>query len=372
MELSYTLEYRFARTPDGGVWTDSMYARPYWDRYLDVFSSVKVIARVREVTAAEPAWQRVDGDRVRVHALPYYIGPWQYMRVRSALAASMELALADSEAILLRIPSELATVAEPILAGKAYGVVVVGDPKQAFASGWLRVFRSRFVNHQLRQCANSRIAVYVQGGLAKAYPAPNRIICSDVELGESWFEPPVVKARGRRLVTIASMENEHKGLDVLLRAIRKLDCALTIVGDGRLRPKYERMAAGMEVRFTGTLSAAQVREELDSSDLFVLASRTEGMPRALLEAMARGLPCVGTRVGGIPDVLDEEDLVRPGDAKGLARTLTAVLDDGSRQNRMRQRNQARVLVYREEVLKPLREQAHRILWEHANARLASR
>ncbi|GAB3976194.1 glycosyltransferase family 4 protein [Plantactinospora veratri] len=80
------------------------------------------------------------------------------------------------------------------------------------------------------------------------------------------------------------------------------------LGDGRYRPRLERLATDLGVRrqvhFTGTISAAtEVRRQLDAADLFVMPSRTEGLPKALIEAMARGLPAVATSVGGIPELL---------------------------------------------------------------------
>ena len=66
------------------------------------------------------------------------------------------------------------------------------------------------------------------------------------------------------------------------------------------------------------LSGAAVQARLDAADLFILPSRTEGLPRAIIEAMARGLPCLGSSVGGIPELLPPDALVRPGDALALA------------------------------------------------------
>jgi glycosyltransferase involved in cell wall biosynthesis len=64
---------------------------------------------------------------------------------------------------------------------------------------------------------------------------------------------------------------------------------------------------------------------LAHSDVFVLPSRSEGLPRAMIEAMAMGLVCVGSRVGGVTELLDDDLLVPPGDAVALADRLAGLL-----------------------------------------------
>src|SRR5262249_38763932 len=130
------------------------------------------------------------------------------------------------------------------------------------------------------------------------------------------------------IIFVGTLEVPYKAADVLLAAFARclrsgLDAGLTIVGDGRLRPQLERLAQSLSVndrvRFLGPIPAGgPVREELDASDLFVLPSRVEGLPRAMVEAMARGLPCIGTSIGGMPELLPREALVKPGDAEELA------------------------------------------------------
>src|ERR1043166_5635017 len=110
----------------------------------------------------------------------------------------------------------------------------------------------------------------------------------------------------------------YKAPDVLIRAVAQcvaagFDLTLHVVGDGKHRPELEQLASALGVSdrviFLGLLPAgAAVRERLDRSDLFVLASRCEGLPRAMVEAMARSLPCIGSTIGGIPELLPEDDM----------------------------------------------------------------
>jgi glycosyltransferase involved in cell wall biosynthesis len=187
---------------------------------------------------------------------------------------------------------------------------------------------------------------------------------SDVELpAEFWRDPARHNGALRRLVFVGSLEQLYKAPDVLLDAMalclrESPSFLLTIVGEGRHLPELEQRARTLgiadRVRFAGKLGASAVREELDRSSLFVLPSRTEGLPRAMLEAMARGLPAIGSAVGGIPELLAAEDLVPAGDAPALARRILEVTRDPRRMDAMSERNRRKALEYREENLRPRR------------------
>ncbi len=382
-DLIYVLDHRFARTPGGEVWTDSLYETSFWRRYLTVFDRVRVIARVREVPVADGRWKRVNGERVIVEAMPYYVGPTGYLRRRRALRRAMTRVFDQRAAILLRIPSQLATCAASILRTRRvpFGVEVVGDPAESFLPGSIRhplraFFRWWYTQQQWRQCRDAIACQYVSLRLARSYPTRTQIrsVCTDVDLPDEAFraEPPAVHQHvPTRLVTVGSLEQMYKGTDVLIDAVAEcnrsgLDLSVTIVGEGRHRIELEKRAitSGLNRRaaFTGSVSAGEgVRAYLDAADLFVLPSRTEGMPRALLEALARGLPCVASKVGAIPEVLPEEDLVPPNDPSALARKLREILSDNERLGRMSQRNLAEASKYRESALGPQRERFYRAL-----------
>ena len=76
-----------------------------------------------------------------------------------------------------------------------------------------------------------------------------------------------------------------------------------------------------------------IRAHLDQADLFCMPSHTEGLPRALVEAMARGVPAIGTRVGGIPELLPDEQMVEPGSPAALAVLISALVGSAERLNR---------------------------------------
>jgi glycosyltransferase involved in cell wall biosynthesis len=115
-----------------------------------------------------------------------------------------------------------------------------------------------------------------------------------------------------------------------------------------------------------------VRAELDAADLFALPSRQEGLPRAMVEAMARGLPCLGSTVGGIPELLPAEDMVPPGDARALARKIREMVTAPGRMALMSARNLEKARGYREEALAGRRQAFYRHVREMTEAAVASR
>src|SRR5262249_2479168 len=131
--------------------------------------------------------------------------------------------------------------------------------------------------------------------------------------------------------------------------------ALDLIGDGKHRTEMERLAAdlglGGRVRFLGQAPPGQpIREYLDRADLFVLPSRSEGLPRAMVEAMARSLPCLGSNARGLPELLAPEDLVPAGNWRALAHKIREVLSSPERLQAMAVRNLDRSREYSAERL----------------------
>jgi len=150
------------------------------------------------------------------------------------------------------------------------------------------------------------------------------------------FVPGPPRRDIRRIVMVANLRAE-KGHDTLLAAAPRIlarypDATFTFVGEGPRREPLETLVRALgitdRVHFMG--ESRDVAPILSRHDLFVLPSRSEACPNALIEAMASALPVVATDVGGIPEVVRpgvNGQLVRPDDVGALADAVLALMDD---------------------------------------------
>lgn len=149
----------------------------------------------------------------------------------------------------------------------------------------------------------------------------------------------------RRTLLFLGRLSPVKGPDVLLAALgrgllEELDAQLVLLGEGPLDASL-RIAAGAvrtdRVRFVGRVPLGDVAGWLGASDVLVLPSRSEGLPHAVLEALACGLPAVASAVGGVPEIIEPGVtgwLVRPDDPRALEAALReALADDAERARR---------------------------------------
>jgi glycosyltransferase involved in cell wall biosynthesis len=150
------------------------------------------------------------------------------------------------------------------------------------------------------------------------------------------------------VIGTAALLERRKGIDVLLEASARLATPhrLVVYGDGPLRAELESAARdlGASAEFPGFVS--DVEEKIAELDVFVLPSRGENLPIAILEAMAAALPVVATRVGGVPEVVVDGEtglLVEPEDAAGLAEALDRVASDEALRQRLGRAGATRIV-----------------------------
>lgn len=215
-------------------------------------------------------------------------------------------------------------------------VVAVEQLPTAPATPWQRWWRRR---------VHARLGRHVAVGVGSARELEAHLGLGRGEVTTVHNGVPVpAHARARRttarpVVGTLSRLDPQKGLDGLLRATASLDVDLRIIGEGPLRAELEDLAAALgsldRVTFTGWTD--DPGHELAQLDLFVLASKSEGFPLAIVEAMLMGLPVVATAVGSVQEAVEHDItglLVPPDDEGALRAAIASLANDQDRRSSM--------------------------------------
>lgn len=165
---------------------------------------------------------------------------------------------------------------------------------------------------------------------------------------------------GAPLVGIVAALRPEKNHELFLRSAARVlrtrpDANFLVIGDGPRRPVLEEMARklGIETRLRFLGAVGEIPRYLSILDVGVLTSKREGLPMALLELQAAGIPVVATHVGGIPEVITDGEngyLVDPGDERGLAHRIEELLERRDRSRAMGRSGQQRVEMQFSETL----------------------
>lgn len=371
------VENHYIATPRGVYARQGMgHPYAYWREFLEHFDRVHPLARAAWAPVPDPAWKRSDGPGVEFITIRDHAGLRQIVRTLPHTLATLHEGLAAAEHVFIRGGGAMSTLSWLVLLARdiPYARQVVGRDGEAVLVGlprWPRPIRRLAAGAAdwlaRQQIAGAAAAAYVSPALHALYPAAAgapTFFFSDVTLSSEVItgprEPGTFSANPLRLVSVGRL-NPEKGHHVLLDALMRMDrqglCSWTLdlVGPGsetdNLRDLAGRLGLADRVIMPGLLPwGPELFARLDAADLFVLPSLTEGLPRAVLEAMSRGVPAIGTRVGGVPDILDESDLVPAGDADALAAAIARYMGDAGRLAASSRRGFATAMAWRSELM----------------------
>ncbi|MEK7103903.1 MAG: glycosyltransferase [Patescibacteria group bacterium] len=171
-----------------------------------------------------------------------------------------------------------------------------------------------------------------------------RIVPNYIDTG--LFKPQSIEKESARIVFVGRLSKE-KNLFNLIEGALGLNARLVFIGQGNLRDELERFAKekSVAVEFLGSLANDKLPEELNKAEIFVLPSLYEGCPKALLEAMACGLPCIATDVEGIKEVIThkENGYLCKTDSQSIRQALNDVLANKELMEKIGQKARATIL-----------------------------
>jgi N-acetyl-alpha-D-glucosaminyl L-malate synthase BshA len=200
---------------------------------------------------------------------------------------------------------------------------------------------------------------------------PFEVIPNFVDLER--FSPGPARQSGKVLFHASNFRPVKRPLDLIrifARVRQRMVSSLVLAGDGpelpRVQEEVRLLGLGEDVHFAGT--PHDLAPLLRTSDLFLLPSALESFGLAALEALACGVPVVGSRTGGLPEVVGEAGaLFEPGDVEGMAAAAVKILGDVAEHARLRQlaRDRAVRLFAAPLILERWEALYHRLVKENA-------
>lgn len=375
MTLYFATEARFVKRT-GKYYSLGGFSFELWNRYLEHFDKLVVIARVTtDKSIYVDETMLASCNNISFIDLPYYVGFSGYIRSCQSIRKILTDQMNDDGCYICRLPGQIGgeVIRRLQKIGKPYACEVVGDPWDVFAKGSvdhpLRPIIRRISVQRLKyQVKGAQACLYVtQKTLQQMYPVKLgafSVGVSDVIVNDSIIAqyPKRLNVKSEyTLISVGSLAQMYKAPDIVLKALsilkqRGLNIKLIWLGDGVFKVHMVALAQSLnlDVDFKGNVSASEVHENLKKADIFILVSRTEGLPRAVVEAMAHGLPCIGSQVGGIPELLDKEVLVEKENPEQLAFLIEKMTTDINFTNQQAKRNLEKALFYKEDQLKLLR------------------
>ena len=353
---------------------------PYtvWHRYLSQFSSITVLGRDGSYCLDEK-FACIRSDTLGVYFLLFPSA--RSIGFKGSFSSEFEQiknSIAYVDAVIARLPSEMGLLAIRIARqfNKPYAVELAGCPWDGYWNygDWkAKLYAPVMTNRTKRAVAKAPFCLYVTNSfLQRRYP--NRygktVSCSNVEIPQP--KNDILNQRIKKIETkkglttlglIGGLKTRYKGIQTVLQALSKFRNLLPsiefrVLGSGNsIAWKKEAEQYGVDdlVIFEGTFPAGeQVFRWLDSVDIYLQPSFKEGLPRALIEAMSRGCPAIGSYCGGIPELLDEKCLIDPGDANSLAKLILQFAEDKEWQKILAERNWCESKKYAKKTLETRR------------------
>lgn len=348
MKLLYICTYQF-KIVDGVPYTVPAYGDAFWDQFTESFDSIDVLAEpLRDANVLVKPISRKD---INVKIIPANARPLDIFNDR-AVKKELTQAISNCECLMIKIASRKAIMAIEIAKKyrKPYMIGCTGDLyRDLLTSESLlrRLYAPIIYRQSLRAIKDCAFGTYVtQEYLQSVYPISG-IMCGYTDTILPYLDSAVLE---KRLIRIAGTNNRpfielgiigtyhdnRKGYDTAIEALQIINnpkLRLRILGIGTLEDQHKWIEYGKlrgvnNIVFDKPVSGVEnVFKWIDNIDISILPSRSEGLPRSIVESISRACPCIISNVCGMPELVNNKWLHAPEDATKLANLLKTMVND---------------------------------------------
>lgn len=387
MKLLFAYSANFKKDTEGNYYTGGSITEEMWKRYTSVSEEFTVISRldsyIYEANYAKKKFNVFDKSNKKFIPIPNLSSKLRNffdIKKHRDFNKTIKNAVINNDIIIVRLPSFVGIKAIKYARKykRPYLIELVGCPWDAL---WNHSWKGKIVAPFIflltkHTVLNASHVIYVTNEfLQRRYPTHGKSTnCSDVslqKLDDKALENRLNKIKEKNkkdkiiIGTAAAVDVRYKGQQYVTRALGKLkkkgfsNYTYQLVGGGdqsflkSIAKKYDVID---QVEFLGTMPHEEVFKWLDNIDIYIQPSLQEGLPRALIEAMSRGVPAIGSNAGGIPELLDKKYIV-----KDIDRNIDYICDileslDINEMIMQAKRNYEKAKKYNKEILEKKREE----------------
>lgn len=324
----------------------------FYKRYLRIFNSLRIAVRCEVVDELNSCNILIDDTRIEVIDIPNFSGTLEYAKKYFKIGRALTNICDGCDAAIVRLPSTIGQrVARKVIKSHIpYGVEVVYDAEDGWRSEKKIINRYLWkrIDKEMREtCYTANgISCVTEFYLQKHYYSKKADAFtshySTLELPKEFYGFPKKYPEGKTF-TLANVANQiqfngRKGFNEIIEAISILKKKGVIVNAKFVGQDYHngitqfmdlsrRLDVEKQIEFMGYLTRPELDDFLSSVDMFVMPTRAEGLPRVIIEAMAKGLPAISTPVSGNPELLDTHFLVKYEDVQTLANRIEELIID---------------------------------------------
>lgn len=316
------------------VYTTNLSYEILKERYVDIFGEINILNRSGEMSDVydEKAFVKASGEKVNFLNEISIFTPLSFLKNYRRIKENIYKNVSASEYIIIRLDSFMGLIAAKYCRKhrKKYLIEVVGCVWDSFWNKGLygKIVAIILLKRMQKEVKYSPYTVYVtKKFLQTRYPTEGQNTnISNVHLDhldelnllnrlkriETYTKEQIFQ-----IVTVASVEVRYKGQETVIKALAELkkqghqEFRYHLIGGGDnsfLTELADRLGVSDQIFFYGSLNHEKVMKFLDNCDIYIQPSKQEGLPRALIEGMSKGLFCLGTHVAGIPELLDKDML----------------------------------------------------------------
>lgn len=365
-------EEHFIKNDKGEIYATRVLNEKIFNRYLEYFDEVIVFARVSKSNNVVKEL-KVNTDRLSFVEIPDFRGPKEMLMKSIKIVSKFRKACSDAEVIFLRAPSMLTIFLYRFIPKNKITSVefMMGATYFIEDDSFIAKKVNKIIDNEAKKLVKKANAtLYVtEEALQKEYP-PNAkayedsnddyFTCgvSDVVIEKEYlFERLPMNSESNHfiLISVGFMDSYRKGQHILIETVKILkdkgySIELRLIGEGKKKEEFEQLAKRLglekEVLFLGKISSRETLfQQLKESDIFLLPSKLEGLPRVIIEALSASLPVIASDVNGNSELVQSELLVQAFEASNYSEKIQELIENPGFYNDISKENYQKALEY---------------------------